>query len=103
MLVSLCYLAACCLFSDTVAPFIARSPPVALSYAAYFLLLIKILIPILNLLTRPAWYDEDAQDRHCHYRDTPERMAAQNQRVQKELALIRRRIQAGVREPFFPL
>lgn len=103
MLVSLCYLAACCLFSKAVALLIARPPLGALLYASCCLFLIKILVPILTLLTRPAWYDEDALDHHCHYRDTPERMAAHNQRVQEELALIRRRFQAGVRELFFPL
>lgn len=97
------YLAVFCLSSKTVELFNARplfDTPFCL---AYYLAFIKIFIPILTVLVQPAWYDEDASEDHCHYRDTPEKMAAERRRVQAELAILWGRIQAGVREPFFPL
>lgn len=97
------YLTACYLCVKAEMLCKAHVIPHTLFYAAYYLASLKLLISILTLLNRPAWYDEDAPDDHCHYRDTPEKMAAQDQRVQEELAIFGRRFQDGVREPFFQL
>lgn len=97
------YLAACYLCFKAEVLFNAHIIPHTLFYAAFYLVSLKLLIHILTLLSQPPWYDEDAPDDHCHYRDTPEKMAAHHQRVQEELAIVGRRFQAGVQEPFFPL
>lgn len=72
-------------------------------YMTYYLTFLKLLIPILTLLNQPAWYDEDALEDHCHYRDTPERMAVEYRRRQMDFDMLRGRFQAAVREPFFPI
>lgn len=102
MLRPLFYLTICYLFSNIGALFHAGYLVDCLLYAAYYVVLLKLLIPILTLLKRSAWYDEDAPEDHCHYWDTKERMAMENQRMHEELAVMRGKFQAGVRQPFFP-
>lgn len=96
------YLAVFWLSSKTVELFNARPVLDTPFCVVYYLAFIKILIPILTVVIRPAWYDEDAPENHCHYRDTPEKIAAERRRLQRELVILWDRVRAGVREPFFP-
>lgn len=101
MLRPLFYLGISCLFSKTEALFHAPYLLQTLFDMAPYLALLKLSIPILTLLNRPAWYDEDAPENHCHFQDTEERLAVEHRRVQEELAILGNRFRAGVREPLF--